>query len=322
MNTVCLPTNKRELKDWCLKRLGSDVIEINISPSQCEDRICEALNYYNIYHINAQVDDFIQQKVSASFLVSNAIINPNTFSRNETLTGLTSGATTIVWDTVQSSVRCFNTKGTFIAGEQVQGTTSTITLTTGQFFIVGDVDNQFIELPTDVVSVFDIIVPSARAGYSLTSPEYAIYRDYFFNKGYGYNLVSYDLFRRKLDLLKFETGSRKKTTFNYLDSTLRVYDNWGTSIKVDDILIMKVRKLLNTNELSKVFGDYFLMMYCYNLFKLQWGNNLKKYEQITLPGGGVISGQRIYDEAIQDLKELEEKAKKEFRKPSGFICLR
>jgi hypothetical protein len=42
------------------------------------------------------------------------------------------------------------------------------------------------------------------------------------------------------------------------------------------------------------------------LIKRQWGSNLKKFGGIQMPGGVVLNGQQIYDEAVAEIKELEE----------------
>lgn len=47
------PTDRDELIDWCLRRLGAPVIEINVAPEQLEDRVDEALQLYQEYHDDA-----------------------------------------------------------------------------------------------------------------------------------------------------------------------------------------------------------------------------------------------------------------------------
>ena len=42
---MAVPSTRAELKEFCLRRLGKPVIEINIDDDQMEDRIDEALNY-------------------------------------------------------------------------------------------------------------------------------------------------------------------------------------------------------------------------------------------------------------------------------------
>ena len=44
------PTNRKEFTEYCLRRLGWPVIEINVDEQQVDDRIDDALQYYYDYH--------------------------------------------------------------------------------------------------------------------------------------------------------------------------------------------------------------------------------------------------------------------------------
>ena len=57
---------------------------------------------------------------------------------------------------------------------------------------------------------------------------------------------------------------------------------------------------------SDVWNDRFLKKYATALIKRQWGNNLKKFSGIQMPGGVTLNGQQIFDEAIQEIKEMED----------------
>lgn len=46
-------STRSELKDYCLRRLGFPLIEINVSDEQIEDRISDALQFYVDYHYDA-----------------------------------------------------------------------------------------------------------------------------------------------------------------------------------------------------------------------------------------------------------------------------
>ena len=45
-------TNRTEFKDYCLRRLGFPVIDINVDDDQVEDRIDDALQYWQDYHFD------------------------------------------------------------------------------------------------------------------------------------------------------------------------------------------------------------------------------------------------------------------------------
>jgi hypothetical protein len=46
-------SSRKELKDYCLRRLGFPVIDINVSEEQIEDRLSDAFQYYIDYHYDA-----------------------------------------------------------------------------------------------------------------------------------------------------------------------------------------------------------------------------------------------------------------------------
>lgn len=45
-----IPSTREELKEYCLRRLGAPVIEINVDDEQVEDRLDDALQYFADYH--------------------------------------------------------------------------------------------------------------------------------------------------------------------------------------------------------------------------------------------------------------------------------
>ena len=49
---MAITTTRTAFKDYCLRRLGFPVIEINIDDDQVEDRIDDALQYYQDYHFD------------------------------------------------------------------------------------------------------------------------------------------------------------------------------------------------------------------------------------------------------------------------------
>ena len=40
------PTSREELKQYCLRRLGSPVVDVNVDDEQLEDRIDDALKFF------------------------------------------------------------------------------------------------------------------------------------------------------------------------------------------------------------------------------------------------------------------------------------
>ena len=49
---MATPTSNTEFKEFCLRKLGKGVIEINVSDAQVDDRVDEAINFYQDYHFD------------------------------------------------------------------------------------------------------------------------------------------------------------------------------------------------------------------------------------------------------------------------------
>ena len=59
------PTTRQEFKEWCLRKLGKPVIEVNVDQDQADDRIDEALSYYWDYHFDGTEKTFLKHQITA-----------------------------------------------------------------------------------------------------------------------------------------------------------------------------------------------------------------------------------------------------------------
>lgn len=61
---MAIPTSRQELIDYCLRKLGAPVLEVNVDDDQIEDRIDEALQKYYEYHFDGQRRTYIPVKIT------------------------------------------------------------------------------------------------------------------------------------------------------------------------------------------------------------------------------------------------------------------
>jgi hypothetical protein len=71
------PTTRQELADYCLRALGAPVLEINIDEDQIEERIDEAIQFYQEYHSDAVVRTFYKHQVTPTDYVNNYLTLPD-----------------------------------------------------------------------------------------------------------------------------------------------------------------------------------------------------------------------------------------------------
>lgn len=58
------PATRTELKDYCLRQLGSPVLEINVDSQQLEDRIDEALQFFQERHFDGMDKMYLKHKLT------------------------------------------------------------------------------------------------------------------------------------------------------------------------------------------------------------------------------------------------------------------
>ena len=55
--------SRTDFTSYCLRRLGAPVIEINVDPDQIQDRIDDALQYWQDYHYEVTSYRYAQKRV-------------------------------------------------------------------------------------------------------------------------------------------------------------------------------------------------------------------------------------------------------------------
>lgn len=242
---------RQKLIEYCLRELGEPVIEVNIDPDQVSDRIDEALQYWQEFHVDGSARVLLKHAVTADDITQKSIpIN----------------------EEIISVKKVFSANSLMGSGQF-----------SGQY--------QFL-----VNNVFD-------AGYSG-----------YIDLGYYTQVMQY-LRQAEITL----SGGPPVKFFSRHMDRLQIDWEWGTDIKVGEFILLDGQRLIDPTTYTDVYNDLFLKKYATALIKRQWGTNMKKFDGVQLPGGVVINGQRIYDEAIEEIKLLEEEMKLTWSEPLGIF---
>jgi|TARA_B110000908_G_C10136159_1_gene394555 hypothetical protein len=70
------PTTRPQFKEWCLRKLGKPVIEINVDADQAEDRIDEALSYYWDYHFDGTEKTYLKHEITQADITNQYLTVP------------------------------------------------------------------------------------------------------------------------------------------------------------------------------------------------------------------------------------------------------
>jgi len=231
---MAVPTTRKLFKDYCLRRLGYPVIDINVDDGQVDDRIDDALAYYRDFHFDGTEHIYLSYKITQT-----------------------------------------------------------------------DVTNKFITLPDNinyVIRIFDI--GRASSVSNLFNVRYQIHLNDLFDFT-STTYVPYVMGMRHIEELEQIFVGSKPIRFNRHNNRLYVDMKWDKDVKVDDYVIVDCYRVLDSETFSDVWSDPWLKKYATALIKKQWGENLKKFEGMNLPGAVKFNGQKIWDEANEEVNALE-----------------
>lgn len=94
----------------------------------------------------------------------------------------------------------------------------------------------------------------------------------------------------------------------------------GDMVSVGEYMMIDGLNWIDPAVYSDVYNDMWLKRYATALIKQNWGQNMIKFEGISLPGGVTMNGRQIYDDAFQEIEKLEEEIQDKWQlPPCGFI---
>lgn len=183
-----------------------------------------------------------------------------------------------------------------------------------------DITNGYIDMDavdSNVVSVtklFNLAVNSVN----LFDVSYQLALNDFFGSFTSGTLTNYTLNKQHLDMLEDILDPEKNIRFNKVQNRLYGDFNWSDDLDSGDYLIIEAYSKLDPETYTEIYNDRLLKKYTTALFKRTWGSNLSKFEGVQLPGGIQFNGQRILDEAREEIQKIEEEVQETYELPPDF----
>jgi hypothetical protein len=182
-----------------------------------------------------------------------------------------------------------------------------------------NISEQYIELSDAIIGVEKVLPFTSRTrGIDLFDIRYQI----FLNDIYSLqstDIIYYTQVMTQLQLINDLLVGQKPVRFNRHQNRLHIDMDWEVDVAVGEFLIIQCYRILDPNTYTDVYNDYFLKRFMTANLKKVWGNNLKKFEGVQMPGGVTLNGQQIYDEAIEEIKELEQEVQSTYMLPVDFF---
>ena len=250
-------TSRQGLIDYCLRRLGQPVIEINIDDDQLDERVDDALEYFQEYHFDGVEKVFLKHKITQT-----------------------------------------------------------------------DIDNEYIPMGDPASPDGGPVISVVRV---LPIPSFDSFQSGFFNEEYqlrlndlnnfsGSSMIQWSMSLRNFSEIEQLFSITPQMMFNRKQNRVYLEADWSEKFNVDDYLIIEAYRALDPAVYPEVWNDMFLKKYTTALIKRQWGENLKKYQGVVLPGGITLDGKTIYDEAVEEIRQIEEEISLKYELPAdGYV---
>jgi hypothetical protein len=317
-------TTRQELKDYCLRRLGYPVIEINVDDDQVEDRIQDAIEFWQEYHFDGVERVYLSEQIVASYVRLSTIFAAN-FQEGETITGTTSGATAIIYKIEGlNQLDLKQIDGSFQNGETITGDQSgfSTTLAASNAFVENNWSLEYFDVSdavTGIIRAFPVgTIGSSHANTNIFDVVYQ------FRLNDMYNLLSSDItyynqVKMHLQLLDDMFAGSRTIRFNRKQNRVHMEVNWEEVFEPGDYVIFEAYRILDPETWTEIYDDMFLKRYATALIKRQWGINMKKFEGMQLPGGITMNGQQVFDEASQEITQIEQEMQLRYELPVDFM---
>ena len=299
------PTSRAELKEYCLRKLGKPVIEINVDDDQVDDRIDEALSFFEDYHFDGTEKIYMKHQLTAEDINRRWIYAPDAVTF---VTGV------FPFDNSNASVNMFDlryqlrlhdlydfTSVSYVSYEITMQHLRTLQLLfsgTPQFRFNRKQNKVFLDIDwtRDIQPGQYVIVEC----YRTLNPQTITLTGTCATTAASNTVVGTGtVFDQQLLENDFVTFGTETLQIDKINSP--------TSITVrGPFTTTQTGVSMTAAGYSDVWNDRFLKKYATALIKLQWGNNLSKFAGIQMPGGVTLDGVRIMTEAREELEKLEE----------------
>lgn len=170
-----------------------------------------------------------------------------------------------------------------------------------------DMDNGYITIPDHIWSVNRVFqtVNTSSSSTNIFDVEYQL-RMNDLRDLTSTSMIYYTQVMSHIALIENILHTQKQFRFNRLNGKLYIDQNWDAKMVVGQYLMLDAYAALDPATSPKMWDVRLFKEYVTALIKKQWGSILKKYSGIALPGGVTIDGKDLYDEAVNEIKDIED----------------
>jgi hypothetical protein len=301
---MAAPITRTEFKDYCLRRLGFPVIQINVDDDQVDDRIDDALQFFHDYHFDGVEKIYMKHRITQDDIDRKFIYCPDPVIFVTKI---------FPFDDSNSSINMFDLR---------------YQLRLHDLYDFTSVSYVSYEITMQHITTLNMLF-SGYPQHRFNRHQNKIFLDIDWSRDATLGeYVVIECYRKLEPDTVTLTGTFTSTnTSNLITGTGTTIDQQiiegdiitvgGQDAQVNRI-ISPTQAFLTANlatsvtgatatktGVSDVWNDRFLKQYATALIKYQWGSNLSKFAGVQMPGGVTLDGPRIMQEAQVEIDKIE-----------------
>ena len=256
---------------------------------------------------------FFLNGTESSSTSSNQVIDNNIPNRTDRYLYLNSRpkyldgrSTDAIYDDVRITAKERYTSN-FTAPTSAFPTDGTLTSSGGGEVQSFEENTNYLTVPDSVLGIERVhTFDNSNVSSGMFSIKYQLFlNDLAFDLGYQ-GLMNYAMTKTYLEDIDFLLTTSKQVRYNKRNNRLYLDIDWSSAAS-GTYVIIECYRIMDPANYAGVYNDSFLKRYFTSRVKKQWGQNLIKFQGVKLPGGIELNGRQIYEDAVQELQQIEDK---------------
>ena len=174
--------------------------------------------------------------------------------------------------------------------------------------------NTYIEIPQHILSIEGIFSFTDKGTANIFDIRYQMRLNdlYDFTSTQFYH---YYMIQQHLGTIDFLLEGIKPTRYVATQDKLYLDMDWQADVLLDQYFVIKCWRALDPTTWTEIYDNMWVKDYVSAKIKKQWGANMTKFQNVQMPGGVTLNGEMIYNDAVQELKDLDEQLRQQWETP-------
>lgn len=174
-----------------------------------------------------------------------------------------------------------------------------------------DIANKYITLPSNIIGAVRIFpIGSALSTNNLFNIRYQIALNDLYDLTSA-SMVPYYMTMQHIQFLEQMLVGEQPIRYSRHKNILYIDMDWGR-INAGEYIVVEAYQIIDPDTFVDVWKDRWLQNYATALIKRQWASHLTKFDQVTLPGGMKFNGDKLYNDAVREIEELEKRMQMDY----------